>query len=200
MVKGLAALGRPFDELHRSIHRDAFLVSGDQERDRSFRPASACAEVIEDGGKRAGDRPFHIDGAAAIERAVGDFAGKGRMGPLRLLARRHYVDVSGESEMWACGADAGIQIFDRRRTRLCKGDAMGRKARSFQHAFDEAKRTGFRRRHRGAAQEIASERGGIGECRAHRAALPGAMRWRQRACHVARLSKPARSIGQGHTG
>ena len=199
MVKGLAALGRPFDELHRSIYRDAFLVSGDQERDRALRPASACAEVIEDGGERAGDRPFHVDGAAAVERAIGDFAGKGWMGPFRLLAGRHHVDVAGESEVRACRADPGIKVFDRRGAGLGKGDAMDRKACPFQRAFDEAERTGFRRRHRRAAQEVAGERGGIGECRAHRAALPGDVRWRQRDLAGAR-PMPVCPTDQGHIG
>src|SRR5262249_39652038 len=98
MVEGLAALGRPLDELHRAVHRDAFLVSGDQERDRPLRPAAARGEMIECGGERAGDRPLHVDRAAAVERAVGDLAGERRVGPFRLLARRHHVGVTGERE------------------------------------------------------------------------------------------------------
>ena len=31
MVESFAALGRPFEQLHRSVHGDAFLVAGDQE-------------------------------------------------------------------------------------------------------------------------------------------------------------------------
>src|ERR1700745_4405593 len=75
MVESLPAPDCPFDELHRSVHRDAFLVSGDQERDRSLRFAPARGKMIERGGERAGDRPFHVDRAAAIKRAVGDLAG-----------------------------------------------------------------------------------------------------------------------------
>src|SRR4029453_14618869 len=98
MVEDLAAVGRPFDELHGSVHRDAFLVSGDQERDRALRPASACAEVIERGGARAGERAFYVDGAGAVERAIGYFGGKRWTGPFRLLAWRHHVDVARERE------------------------------------------------------------------------------------------------------
>src|SRR4030088_1431727 len=53
------------------------------------------------GGPGQGDRTFHIHRAAAIERAVGDLAGKRRVGPFRLLARRHHVGVAGENEVRA---------------------------------------------------------------------------------------------------
>ena len=101
MVEGFAALGRPFEQLHRAVHGDAFLVAGDQEGDRPLGLAAARGEVIERGGQRTGDRALHIDRAAAIERAVGDLARKRRVSPCRLLARRHHVGVAGEDEMRA---------------------------------------------------------------------------------------------------
>ncbi len=136
MVEGLAARGRPFDELHGSVHSNAFLVSRYQERDRSLRLAPARGKMIERGGERAGDRPLHVDRAAAVERAVGDLAGERRMGPFHLLARRHHVGVTCEREVRALLADAGIKVFDRRRAGLGEGDAMDLEARRFQHAFD----------------------------------------------------------------
>src|SRR5258708_3422910 len=70
MVEGLAARGRPFDELHGSVHSNAFLVSRYQERDRSLRLAPARGKMIERGGERAGDLALQVDRAAAVERAV----------------------------------------------------------------------------------------------------------------------------------
>src|SRR5260221_8867544 len=112
MVEGFSPLGRPFEELHRSVHRDTFLITRDQERDRSFRPPALCGEVIERRGQRTGDRPLHINGAATVERAVGDLAGKRRMRPFCLLARGHHIDVARESEVRTYRADARIEAFD----------------------------------------------------------------------------------------
>src|SRR5674476_1017514 len=61
VVKFFAALGRPLQELGRAVDRDAFLVAGDQERERAFRLAVMVAEIIEHGGQRAGDAALHID-------------------------------------------------------------------------------------------------------------------------------------------
>ena len=68
------------------------------------------------------------------------------------------VDVAGEREVRACGADAGVEVFHRCGARVGEGDAVHRKTCRFQHAFDQAERTGFCRRHRGTAQEIAGNR------------------------------------------
>jgi len=171
MVEGFAALGRPFEQFHRPVHGDAFLVAGDQEGDRSLGLAAARGKVIERGGQRTGDRPFHIDRAAAIERAVGDLAGKRRVGPFRLLARRHHVGVAGEDEMRADTADAGIEVLDRGRARFGEGDAMDVEADGFQNTFDHAECAAVRRRHRRATEQVARERGGIGDRYIHRGRL-----------------------------
>src|SRR5262245_4502153 len=168
MVEGFSPFGRPFEKLHRSVHRDAFLVTRDHERDRSFWPPAVCGDVIERRGQRTGDRPLHVNGAAAVERAVGDLAGKRRVRPFRLVTWRHHIDVAGESKVRACRADARIEVFNGHGPGLCERNAMHSKSCRFEHAFDHAERAGFRRCHRRAAQEIAGEGGGICVWRAHR--------------------------------
>ena len=43
VVEFFAALGRPFQQLRRAVDRDAFLVAGDQERDRALWLAAMVA-------------------------------------------------------------------------------------------------------------------------------------------------------------
>ncbi len=74
VVEFFAALRRPFQELGRAIDRDAFLVAGDQERDRALGLAAVMAEMVEHRGERAGNAAFHVDGAAAEKLAVRDLA------------------------------------------------------------------------------------------------------------------------------
>ena len=81
VVEFLAALGRPLQQLGRAVDRDAFLVAGDQERDRALWLAVMVAEMIEHGGQRAGDAALHVDRAAAVKLAVGHLAGERRMRP-----------------------------------------------------------------------------------------------------------------------
>src|SRR5215813_4996381 len=118
-------------------------------------------------GQRTGDRPLHVNRAAAVERAVGDRAGKRRVRPFRLVTWRDHIDVAGKSKVRACGADARIEVFNGRSPGLCERNAMHSKFCRFEHAFDHAERAGFRRCHRRAAQEIAGESGGIGAWRPH---------------------------------
>ncbi len=162
MVEALAAFGRPLEELHGAVHRDALLVTGDQERDRSFRRACARSEVVERSRHGASDGALHVDRAAAVERVAHDLAGKGRMGPVLLGAGRHHVGVAGEHEMRARVADARIEVFDRRGPGLGEHDAMDGKARAFQDVLDQSERAALDRRDRRTAQEIAGERDRIG--------------------------------------
>src|SRR5262245_4329075 len=167
MVEGFSPFGRPFEKLHRSVHRDALLVTRDQERDRSFWPPAVFGDVIERRGQRTGDRPLHVNGAAAVERAVGDLAGKWRVRPFRLVTWRHHIDVAGERKVRACRAGARVEVFNGRGPGLCERNAVHIKPRGFEYAFDHAERAGFRWCHRRAAQEIAGESGGIGAWRPH---------------------------------
>ena len=126
MVELLAARGRPLQQLDGAVDRDAFLVAGDQERDRAFRLAAVGREVVERRGDLAGDRAFHVDRAAAVEHAFVDLARERRMAPARLVARRHHVGMAGEHQMRRGGADARVEIFHRIGAGLLEGDAMRR--------------------------------------------------------------------------
>ena len=53
VVECFAALGRPLQELDGAVDRDAFLVAGDQERDRALRRPGG--EMVERRRDRAGD-------------------------------------------------------------------------------------------------------------------------------------------------
>ena len=96
-----------------------------------------AVEIVERGRDRAGDGAFHVDGAAAIERAVGDVAGERRMRPGRFVAGRHHVGMAGEHQMRRVGADAGVEVLDRRGAGLREGDAMDVEARAFEHALNK---------------------------------------------------------------
>ena len=157
MIEDLAALGRPFEQLHRAVDRDALLVAGDEERDRTLHLAVVGREIIERRRHRAGDRALHIDGAAAIERIADDLPGEWRMRPLRFVARRNHVGMAGEDQIGARGADARVEILNRRGAGLLEGHAMDGEAGAPQRRLDQAQRTAFRRRDRAAAQEIASK-------------------------------------------
>src|SRR6202034_1523800 len=101
MVKLFAARGRPLQQLGRAVDRDAFLVPGNQERDRStLWPAVIGGEVVERRRDKSGDAALHIGGAASIKFFAGNFAGKRRVTPRRLVARRHDVGMGGGSESW----------------------------------------------------------------------------------------------------
>ena len=162
MVEFFAALGGPCQELHRPVDGDALLVAGDEERDRARRPAAVGGKMIEARCHRAGDGALHVDRAAAVERPRRDLAGKGRMGPVRLVAGRHHVGVAGEDEVRRLAADAGIEVVDRRRAGFGEGHAMSGKARVLQDPFKHAERAALRRRHRRTAQQLAGNGDGIG--------------------------------------
>src|SRR5262245_38037780 len=134
MLEDFSPFGRPFEKLHRSVYRDALLVTRDQERDRSFWAPAVCGEVIERRGQRTGDRPLHVNGAAAVERAVGELAGRWRLRPVRLFTWRQNIDVAGESKVRACRTDARIEVFNVRGPGLREGNAVHIKPRGFEHA------------------------------------------------------------------
>ena len=146
-----------FSSLVRAVDRDAFLVAGDQERDRAFRLAAIRREMVEHGGDAGRDAAFHVDGAAAVERAVDDLAGEGRMRPRRFVAGRHDVGVAGEHQMRRAVADAGVEILHVRRADVRKGHAMHGEAGGAERLLQHGERAAFRRRHRRTAQEIACE-------------------------------------------
>ena len=162
VVEFFAALGGPLQQLGRAVDRNAFLVAGDQKRDRAFWLAAIGREVIEHGGERAGDAALHVHRAAAVKLVAGDLAGKRRMRPGLLVAGRHHVGVAGEHQVRRRRADAGVEIFHVVGARLVKRHAMYGEAGGLQCAFEKRQRAAFRRRHRPAAQQIAGNGDGVG--------------------------------------
>ena len=64
-------------------------------------------EVAGSGGDEGGDATLHVDGAAAVERAVGDLRAERRMGPARFVTDRHHIRMTGKDEMPPAVADRG---------------------------------------------------------------------------------------------
>src|ERR1017187_4645084 len=60
VVEFFAALSRPLQKLGRAVDRDAFLVAGDQERDRAFWLAGKMAEMFGPGAEWAGVPALHV--------------------------------------------------------------------------------------------------------------------------------------------
>ena len=108
-------------------------------------------QMIEAGRHRAGQRPLHVDRAAAVERVAGDGGRERRMGPARVVAGRHHVGMAREGEVGRCGPDAGVKVLHRRGAGFREGHAVDREARALERAFEHAKRAAVRRRHRRAA-------------------------------------------------
>ena len=95
-------------------------------------------EIVERRRDGAGDRALHVDRAAAVERVADDLAGERRLRPGGVVAGRHHVGVAGEHEMRRAGADAGVEVLDRRGAGLREGDAVDREARGLAARFRAA--------------------------------------------------------------
>ena len=94
----------PIEELDGAVDRDAFLVAGDQQRDRAFFGLAAIrGEMIERRGDEAGDAAFHIDGAAAVQHVARDFAGKRRM-------RHVSSSPGGTTSVWPAKTRLGFAV------------------------------------------------------------------------------------------
>ncbi len=116
MVEFLAARRRPLQQLDGAVHRNVFLVAGDQERDRACavraRLAAMGGEIVEHRRDAAGNAALHVDGAAAVEKAVLHLARERAMAPCALIARRHDVGMPGKGDVRGGVADAGIEVVD----------------------------------------------------------------------------------------
>ena len=118
-------------------------------------------EILQHRGNAAGDAAFHVDGAAAVEKAVFHLAGKSAHRPRRLIAGRHHIGMAGEGDMRRGVADARIKIIDIGGAGFAEGDPMGFETGRLEEIFQNAKRSGIGRSYRGAADEIAGDREGI---------------------------------------
>ena len=104
VVECFAALGRPLQELDGAVDRDALLVAGDEERDRTLlRLAAVRGQIIERRRDEAGDAAFHVDGAAAVQHVVRDLAGKRRM-------RHAASSPGGTTSVWPAKTRLGFAV------------------------------------------------------------------------------------------
>ena len=85
-------LVQPVDDPRRAVGGIAFLVAGDQQRQRALGLSDP-----RDGGDEGGDRALHVVGAAADQPAVDDLACERVDAPA--FAGRDHVEVAGEAEM-----------------------------------------------------------------------------------------------------
>src|SRR5262245_23596760 len=83
------------------------------------------------------------------------------MPPSALIARRHHIGVTGETEVRRGCADAREQVLDIGRALFREGETMHREARRLEHALQVDERAALIRRHRTAANQLARNRDGI---------------------------------------
>src|ERR1043166_863600 len=76
MIEFFAARRRPLQQLYGAVDGVAFLIPGDQERDRALRRAAIGSEIVERGSYAAGNAALHVDRAAAVERSEERRVGK----------------------------------------------------------------------------------------------------------------------------
>ena len=125
VIEGLAVFGRPLQQLDRAVDRNTLFIAGDQKRNRTLlRRAAAGVEIVQRRGDEASDAALHVNGAAAVNLVAGQLAGKRRMMPGCLVARRHDVGMPSEHQIGLFVADASVKVFDRRCAWLGKGHAM----------------------------------------------------------------------------
>ena len=122
-----------------------------------FRLSAVGGEIVQHRRDAAGDAALHVDGAAAVQKAVLDVAGERAMGPCALVARRHHVGMAGKGDVRRAGADAGIEVVDIGGAGFAEGDAMHLEAGGLQDVFEDAERAGVGRGYGGAAQQVAGD-------------------------------------------
>ena len=95
----------------------------------------AGSAEIERGGEEGGDAALHVDRAAAIDHAVLDRRGEGRMAPASRIAGRHDVGMAGEDEMRRAGAEGREEILDIRRAGLAEDGPLDGETRRLAERF-----------------------------------------------------------------
>ena len=108
------------------------------------------------GGDPGGDGALHVAGAAAIEHAVADVAGKRAGAPIAVAGGNH-VGMAGEADMRAGGADAGEQVF-----RLPVAQPGDGEAQRLQQLRQNILRAVIRRGDGGAADQCLGKGDGVG--------------------------------------
>ena len=140
-----------FDHAHRAVDGVAFLVGGQQQRQRVGADATARNQAFhgDDGG---GDRAFHVGRAATVEPAVAHGRLERRRGPLFQRAGGHYVGVAGKADQAAAGL--ATRVASRPEVRDAAGiDAFDVKAEPDQPGGDQVEAAGIVGRYRRARDQ-----------------------------------------------
>ena len=129
MVEFLAALRRPFQQLDGAVDRDAFLVAGDQERDRAL---WACRRWRRDGRARRRRcrrwRPSCRPRRGRTARRPSSRR-RTRRASSGFVAGRHHVGVAGEHQMRRSRCRCGRRGCRRRRCRARRRSCGARRSR-----------------------------------------------------------------------
>ena len=155
VVHALAVRRHPVEDGERAVDAGGFLVAGDGEDDAALRRGGGGE--VDGGGDEGGDAGLHVGGAAAVELAVLDGGGEGRVSPGRGVAGRHDVGVAVEAEDRAGVAPAGEEVGD-----AVAVGADGAEARPGQHPGEEVEGAALLGGDRGAADQRCRQVDGVG--------------------------------------
>src|SRR3546814_3095886 len=96
-----------------------------------------ASQVLADGGDEGGNGALHVDGTAAVKRAVTDLAGEGVDAPGGGIADRHHVGMTGVAEVRSFIAEPGVEVVHPRTVVLGEGQAVtGEAERSEEHTSE----------------------------------------------------------------
>jgi hypothetical protein len=154
VVDDLALGGQHFDDLLGAVQRDAFLVAGDQEAQRTVR--IVAGEIGGDGADEGRDAALHVDRPAPDQHAIGEGRLERRAGPGGSVAHRHHVGVSGKTEVGGGRSATGVEVLDLPEAHPATGEAE-----AFQRLMDDVHRAEVGGRHGRAADQVAGEVYGI---------------------------------------
>ena len=158
-VEGLAALRQPLEHLPGAVDRGALLVAGDQEADRTGKRGALLVEVISHRRDKGGDRPLHVDGTAAAQRAVAERGTERIERPGRARPGGHDVGMTGKAEIGPAGPVAGIEVVDLVAAgAAAKDEAVASEANAFQSLGDDGERALVPRRDARPADQPGGER------------------------------------------
>ena len=165
-VKAFALVFRPVEQFRGAVDRRTFLVSGDQQRDRS---GQGDAVVLQAGkcGNETGNAAFHVHRAAAEHLAVFNGGREGRMPPAALVARWYDIGMTGEHQVLAWRAAHGKQVVHIRRARFGEGHGMVFKPQSGQHRTEAMQGSGIFGCHRRACNQRTKHCGRVGQAGGH---------------------------------
>ena len=141
-----------------AVDREAFLVGGDEESDRSRMRGPRGDELLA-GHHHRGQRGLHVGGAAAIQLAVTHVRFEGVRMPLLQRAGRHHIGVAGEADHRGCAAAPRPQVLHPRRA-IAEWHRLDRKTDPRQSFGNHRLTTAVLRRDGIARDQVAGEREG----------------------------------------